>query len=509
MVAMDRLRHLVVLLVTFLLTGSLNATWSIILIDTRTGEIAIGSATCLTGFDLQANASVVVVGRGAAAAQSFIDTTGQNRILIFTQLGLGTDPAQILALLAASDPGHQTRQYGIVDTQGRAIGFTGTGDGQWAGHLTGQIGSIVYAIQGNVLTGQPVITAAETAVRTTPGDLLAKLMAGMEAARSMGGDGRCSCATATPTACGSPPATFTKAADIGYMLIARPGDTDGVCNGGVGCANGHYYFNVNIAGQTNTTPDPVFQLRTAYLNFRLQQTLRPDAFVSTAAIEPPTLLADGSTQAQLQLVLRDWRGVRLPFGGAVVQVAPEPGGTAQVAIGAPVDHGDGSYSVPLGPSTTAGSLRLRVVVNDGFGPVQLGPSPQIDITNDSLWLSRSSLDTVAGGTLDAVLNGGPPHGNQPYLLLGSASGSSPGVTIHPGLLLPLNPDLLTYLMIDWASATLVPGLFANLDAQGHQRVTLPVPPGALQLLQGGRLHFAWLTLLPVDFTSNPAALELR
>ena len=42
-----------------------------------------------------------------------------------------------------------------------------------------------------------------------------------------------------------------------------------------------------------------------------------------------------------------------------------------LAIGAVVDHGDGSYSVPLGPSTTVGRAKLRVVVDDGQGAVQL------------------------------------------------------------------------------------------------------------------------------------------
>src|SRR5262245_24840905 len=103
------------LLVFALVAGTLNATWSIILVDTPTGEIAIASATCLPGFDLEQGACVIVVGRGAAAAQSFVDTTGQNRQLIFAQLQAGTSPTQILAMLAASDASHQTRQYGIVD----------------------------------------------------------------------------------------------------------------------------------------------------------------------------------------------------------------------------------------------------------------------------------------------------------------------------------------------------------------------------------------------------------
>ena len=133
-----------------LLAPAARATWSILLVDQRTGEVAIGSATCLTGYDLRQLASVVVVGRGAAAAQSYVDTTGRNRVLIRDQLVLGTPPAQILALLAAQDPQHQTRQYGIVDAQGRSLGFTGTGAGAWAGHLTGRFGTVSYAIQGKI-----------------------------------------------------------------------------------------------------------------------------------------------------------------------------------------------------------------------------------------------------------------------------------------------------------------------------------------------------------------------
>ena len=106
--------------------GSAQATWSILLVDTRTGEIALGSATCLTGFDLRANTPVIVTGVGAATAQSFVDSSGRNRVRIRDGLALGLTPAEILADLSTFDPGHQTRQYGIVDTTGLAGTFSGT-----------------------------------------------------------------------------------------------------------------------------------------------------------------------------------------------------------------------------------------------------------------------------------------------------------------------------------------------------------------------------------------------
>src|SRR5690606_33237239 len=106
------------------------ATWSILLVDTRTGEVALGSATCLTGFDLRANTPVLITGVGGCTAQSFVDSTGQNRAFIRDQILLGTDPAEILSKLAAFDTGHQTRQYGFADVQGRTATFSGTGASQ-------------------------------------------------------------------------------------------------------------------------------------------------------------------------------------------------------------------------------------------------------------------------------------------------------------------------------------------------------------------------------------------
>lgn len=220
---------------TWAVVPSASATWSIILVDTRTGEVAAASATCLTDFDLQAITPVLLTGVGAATAQSFGDTTQHNRTFVRDAMLRGVDPVTILSQLATFDSGHQTRQYGMVDVQGRRVTFSGTQNGAYAGGLTGSFVDssngattrIAYAVQGNVLTGAPVNEAALQRIISTPGDLAAKLMAGMEGARLLGGDGRCSCAGPSPTSCGAPPANFTKTAHIGYMLIARAGDVDG------------------------------------------------------------------------------------------------------------------------------------------------------------------------------------------------------------------------------------------------------------------------------------------
>ena len=97
-------------------------------------------------------------GVGVAAAQSFVGPLSL-RQLIRAELIAGTTPQQILALLQAADPGHQSRQYGIAAVSGGTVAFTGSGAGAYAGDLTGQVGTLVYTVQGNVLTGQPMLTS--------------------------------------------------------------------------------------------------------------------------------------------------------------------------------------------------------------------------------------------------------------------------------------------------------------------------------------------------------------
>ncbi|SVD44258.1 uncharacterized protein METZ01_LOCUS397112, partial [marine metagenome] len=119
-----------------LLPASLSATWSVIAIDTRTGQIVIASATCvpqanLRGFpadglmDIQA---IIVPGVGVAAAQAGVDRSRSNQRLIYEELKAGSSPRIILDLLRA-DPDIQRRQFAIVDVQGRSVAFSGTRNG--------------------------------------------------------------------------------------------------------------------------------------------------------------------------------------------------------------------------------------------------------------------------------------------------------------------------------------------------------------------------------------------
>lgn len=402
MPTLRRIPHLLFALV--LLAVPARATWSIVIVDTATGEVAIGIATCLTGFDLRPETVVVVPGYGVAAAQSFVGPLSL-RQLIRAELELGTPPATILNLLASADPGHQSRQYGIASVQGLASTFTGGNAGAFANGLTGQVGTLVYAIQGNVITGQPVLDQAEIALRTTPGSMADKLMASMEAARLMGGDGRCSCTTGGPASCGSPPANFTKSAHIGLMIVSRPGDFNPPCGGslGGGCGNGTYYMDLNVARQQASALDPVLQLQALYNAWKAQQAGRPDHFRSSLTISGAQMRANGRDMLTGTVTLRDIAG-NLPTTNPTVSVrAGSESSTNDVSFGPVTALGNGQYSFSVIAGRTPGEIVLDVVADDGIGnPIVVNPRPTITIGDAFGACGAGAIGDGQGGVIDAL-----------------------------------------------------------------------------------------------------------
>jgi uncharacterized Ntn-hydrolase superfamily protein len=208
------------------------ATWSVIALDRRTGTVVIASATCVVqaslekfpAKDLKDIQAIVVPGIGVAAAQAGVDRTRQNQQLIFLELKKGTAPEQILALLK-EDPRINSRQFGILDMQGRSAGFSGTGNQAVSLDRQGQVPGteIVYSIQGNILASEAVVTDAVAAFLSASGELTDRVMAAMEAADAKGGDNRCSCEKGPKI---DAPCT-AKTAHVAYILQADKGDSNG------------------------------------------------------------------------------------------------------------------------------------------------------------------------------------------------------------------------------------------------------------------------------------------
>lgn len=221
------------LLLLTLFPGLLSATWSVIAIDTRTGQVVIASATCVAqsrfaGFpskglmDIQA---IVVPGVGVAAAQAGVDRTRANQELIHAELKKGTAPDRIVEMLS-EDPDFERRQFGIVDLQGRCAGHSGSGNGAASLAVADSIpaSGIYFSVQGNILASDDVVHDAVAAFKAEGGTMADRVMAAMEAADAEGGDGRCTCES-DPVLDHVP--CDGKTSHVAYILVADADDPEG------------------------------------------------------------------------------------------------------------------------------------------------------------------------------------------------------------------------------------------------------------------------------------------
>ncbi len=121
---------------------------------------------------------------GAVATQAAGVAVYGPRALALLEEGVAPDEA--LARVLADDAGRETRQLGVVAADGRAAAHTGSECLAWAGHRVGD----GYAVQGNILAGQAVVTEMERAFLETAGSLAERLVASLEAGQAAGGDSR-------------------------------------------------------------------------------------------------------------------------------------------------------------------------------------------------------------------------------------------------------------------------------------------------------------------------------
>lgn len=482
------LRAALLALLGLFLASPAKATWSIVVINRETGELAVATSTCIAGFDIATAVPVIRVGYAAGAAQSFVISQATNRRRIFRNSLRGATPQQLLDLIEASDGGFQNRQFGIVAFAGPAVTHTGSSNGDFADGLTGTFGPYEYAIQGNVLTGANVVLDCEAAFLATNGDLGERMVAAMEAARDAGGDGRCSCAPGTPTGCGSPPPSFTYASYNAFMAIARLGDSDAPCLGNTGCAAGDYYLRITYAGGPNGQ-EPIARLRAEYDAWRAGLVARPDHVLSEVTSSVPRLQADGQTSSRVEVRLRDVDGNPLAMGGQTVTVTRASGSDVAQAVNF-VDHADGTHSFDLVATLNQGVGAYHLTVDDGIRPVQLHPPLTVESAAPAeLHIGESLFSASAGTPLPLVLDRGASDSGASYRVFASLSGTQPGTTVG-GVHVSLNRDRLFDFTAGWPGGLPFTGNAGVLDLDGRAEARLALVGGVLTPFVGSTLAFS-------------------
>jgi len=157
-----------------------NHTYSIVARDPATGQL--GVAVQSHWFSVGPLVPWVEAGVGAVATQSFVEVS-------YGPLGLdlmkaGKSAPQALKALLEIDQNREVRQVAMIDNQGQVAAFTGKSCISEAGHLMGN----QFSVQANLMLKNTVWEAMAEAYQSTPGDLIERLMAALEAAEKEGGD---------------------------------------------------------------------------------------------------------------------------------------------------------------------------------------------------------------------------------------------------------------------------------------------------------------------------------
>lgn len=192
---MKRITVLTILLFvfgTYLAKG--QDTFSIVAVDSITGEVGSAGASCVDMDNFPGYQDdflgELFPGLGAINTQAWYHATNQANAR--NRMNLGETPSQIIQWLDDNDVTGRPdlRQYGIVamvDGSPESAAHTGSSTDDYKNHITGPN----YSLQGNILLGQIVLDSMEYQFNNTEGDLACRLMAALQGAKMVGADSRC------------------------------------------------------------------------------------------------------------------------------------------------------------------------------------------------------------------------------------------------------------------------------------------------------------------------------
>jgi uncharacterized Ntn-hydrolase superfamily protein len=246
--------YIVTLLLMVAFQSKSQHTFSIVAIDTITGEIGSAGATCgdsiiWPGTPGAYIISDIIPGVGAIHTQSYwLEANQQNAN---REMKAGKGPKKLMEWLEQNDAQNNPglRQYGAVgwvNNKPQAAAYTGANCMDYKNHIVGRN----YAIQGNILLGQMVLDSMEARFLRTEGSLATKLMAAMQGANIVGADSRC-----------TPENTSSLSA---FIRVAKPDDE-----------YNKLYLDINVAG-TGKSEEPIDVLQTRFNKWALKNSIDND-----------------------------------------------------------------------------------------------------------------------------------------------------------------------------------------------------------------------------------------
>ena len=184
-----------------------------------------------------------------------------------------------------------------------------------------------------------------------------------------------------------------------------------------------------------------------------------------------------------------------------------------IALGLPAGNTSGGAPHSFlwtAPAINSSTVRIRVKM-DNTGTDYYDMSNGDFSINSALTANLASLSISAGGTQQLTLDAGTSHGGDLFAVVGSITGTSPGIPFG-GFVLPLNQDFYFDQTVLFPNSHPLTNSFSNLDLNGTAVTTVTVNAGELPPIAIGiTVHHAAVVLdatLQLTLVSNPVALTL-
>lgn len=212
-------------------------TFSIVAIDTVTGEVGAAGASCVAFNPLGPFINRLLPGQGAITCQSYVSTL--NRDSAASWMANGVSAPDIIDSLYNNDSQNdpEIRQNLAIDFQSGAA-YTGTNCLAWAGHRV----TATYVVAGNILSGPDILDSLELGFNSTTGTLADKLMGALQKANVVGADSRCG--------------QYGTSSLSAFLRVAAPTDQAGAIA-----------LDLNTAFSPQAPADPIAALSTEYQNW--------------------------------------------------------------------------------------------------------------------------------------------------------------------------------------------------------------------------------------------------
>lgn len=133
---------------------------------------------------------------------------------------------------------------------------------------------------------------------------------------------------------------------------------------------------------------------------------------------------------------------------------------------------------------------------------------RVDTEQGALTVDAYTLPLLTGGAVNFDLDAGSAHGLRNFIMLGSVTGTAPGTPLPGGhATLPINWDIYTDLMLPLLNSPLFMNFMGKLTSSGEGAAQLNAPSFTDTGLVDLRMNYAFCTMKPYDFASNP--VEIR